>query len=140
VNGRTPLSYAAEDGHEAVVLLLVEQEDVKADSKGVNGRTPLSYAAEVGHEAVVRLLAERDDVEADSKAIDGATPLWYAAVGGHEAVAKLLLASDGVDPGLQRQIRTDTSVVCGKEWARGGGKATAHYAWGRSCLRISYGP
>jgi len=32
-DGRTPLSWAAEEGHEAVVLLLVEREDVKADSK-----------------------------------------------------------------------------------------------------------
>lgn len=33
--------------------LLVERDDVEADSKGVFGRTPSSYAAEGGHEAVV---------------------------------------------------------------------------------------
>ena len=40
-NGRTPLSWAAENGYEAVVKLLVEREDVDADSKDRDGRTSL---------------------------------------------------------------------------------------------------
>ena len=35
--GRTPLSWAAEEGHEAVVKLLVARDDVEADSKDNNG-------------------------------------------------------------------------------------------------------
>ena len=41
---RTPLSYAAGSGHEAVVKLLVEK-GAEPDSKDDNGRTPLWYAA-----------------------------------------------------------------------------------------------
>jgi hypothetical protein len=88
--GRTPLSWAAREGHEAVVKLLVGRDDVEADSKGNNGRTPLSWAAAEGHEAVVKLLVGRDDVEADSKNNNGRTPLLWAAMGGHEAVVQLL--------------------------------------------------
>ena len=55
-DGRTPLSWAAERGHEAVVKLLVARDDVEADSKGWRGSTPLSWAAERGHEAVAKLL------------------------------------------------------------------------------------
>jgi ankyrin repeat protein len=40
--GWTPLSNAAGQGHEAVVKVLVEQEDVEADSKNIVGQTPLS--------------------------------------------------------------------------------------------------
>lgn len=54
-----------------MVKLLVERDDVKADSKDESSQTPLWFAARNGHEAVVRLLTERDDVEADSKNKDG---------------------------------------------------------------------
>lgn len=63
--------------------LLVERDDVKADSKDEEGRTPLWLAAESGHEQVVKLLVERDDVEADSKDKEGRTLLSLAAERGH---------------------------------------------------------
>jgi ankyrin repeat protein len=53
--GRTPLSCAAEKGHEAVVELLLEK-GAELEAKDNYGQTPLSWAAEKGHEAVVKLL------------------------------------------------------------------------------------
>jgi ankyrin repeat protein len=55
-NGQTPLSWAAENGHEAVVKLLLLEKAVDVDSKSNNGQTPLSWATGNGHEAVVKLL------------------------------------------------------------------------------------
>ena len=52
----TSLLRAAENGHEAVVKLLLAREGVDPDSKDGSGQTPLSWAAEKGHEAVVRLV------------------------------------------------------------------------------------
>jgi len=94
--GRTPLSWAASRGHEAIVRLLVGRVDVDADSKDHDGGTPLSWAAENGHEAIVRLLVGREDVEADSKDKYGRTPLSWAAIYGHEAIVRLLVGCEDV--------------------------------------------
>jgi ankyrin repeat protein len=39
--GRSPLSWAAENGDEELVTLLLEREDVEVQSKDNGGRTPL---------------------------------------------------------------------------------------------------
>jgi ankyrin repeat protein len=44
-NGQTPLSYAAQNGHEAVVKLLLAAKGVDADSKDIYRRTPLLFAS-----------------------------------------------------------------------------------------------
>ncbi len=89
-NSQTPLSLAAEEGHEAMVKLLLSRDDVAADSRDEGDRTPLFCAAKGGHEAIVKLLLSRDDVAADSRDNRGRTPLFCAAERGHEAIVKLL--------------------------------------------------
>ncbi|KIW35343.1 uncharacterized protein PV07_02044 [Cladophialophora immunda] len=88
-SGRTPLSHAAEQGHEAVVRLLHEYR-VKCDSKDDDGRTPLLYAARQGNDAVIRLILEYG---ADLNFTDkfGQTPLHSAAKFGQESAVRLLL-------------------------------------------------
>lgn len=75
--------------------MLLERDDVKADSKDENSRTLLLWAAESRYETVMRLLLERD-VDANSKDDSDQTPLFEAAGLGHDAVMRLLLERDSV--------------------------------------------
>ena len=94
----TPLVWAALNGHEEVVKILLELDDVNPDKPDINGRSPLCGAAENGHEGVVKILLERDDVNPDKPDFLGRTPLFCAAKNGHEAVVKILLELDDVNP------------------------------------------
>ena len=72
---RTPLSYAAENGREAVVRILLDQAGVEVDCEDAEGRTPMSYASSSGNVEVAKLLMERKDVNINSKDHDSRTPL-----------------------------------------------------------------
>jgi ankyrin repeat protein len=58
--------WAAENGYEAVVKLLLETGKVDVNLKDSSRRTPLSWAAENGHEAVVKLLQSHHNYLASS--------------------------------------------------------------------------
>jgi len=116
--GKSPLLWAAQNGHEAVAKLLLGTGEVEVDLKDVYGRgqTPLSHAAYNGHEAVVKLLLGTGEIEVDSKDNYGRTPLLYAAQNGHEAVVKLLLETGEVEVYSKGEdVRTPLS------WATGNG-------------------
>ncbi|KAM0449298.1 hypothetical protein ACHAO4_007645 [Trichoderma viride] len=87
--GRTPLGYAASNGHEACLRALLScGAHIEAADK--DGLTPLLYALRNGNEAVIQLLLNQGaQIEAADK--DGLTPLLYALRNGNEAVIQLLL-------------------------------------------------
>jgi ankyrin repeat protein len=95
--GRTPLSWAAEIGHEAIVKLLLAINSVDPDSRDNDGQTPLSWAAQQGHEVIVKLLLLTNGVDPNSKDRSGFTPLVQAAMAGQENIVKLLLMMDSID-------------------------------------------
>ena len=96
--GSTALRWAAEKGHQEVVKMILEREDVNPDQRGTkDDRTPLWLAAEKGYEGIVEMLLERDDVNPNQKLGDQ-TILVRAVQGGYEGVVKMLLERDDVNP------------------------------------------
>jgi hypothetical protein len=90
--GRTSLSYAAENGHQvAVGMLLHGGADINAKDK--YGVIALHWAAINGHETVISLLIENAD-SIDIESNYSGTPLAWAVEHGSEAVITLLLGKD----------------------------------------------
>jgi ankyrin repeat protein len=95
-NGRTPLSWAAEKGHEAVIEQLVKSCRDHVESKdNEHGQTPLLWAAENGHETVLALLLKEADIETLNKR--GRTALYLATKREHSAVTRLLVENGRPD-------------------------------------------
>ncbi|KAJ7585110.1 Pfs, NACHT and ankyrin domain protein [Mycena floridula] len=106
---RTPLSYAAEEGHIDIVKLLLEKNADPAAADEYK-RTPLSYAARQGHIDIVKLLLEKN---ADPAAADEykRTPLSYAARRGHIDIVKLLLEKNADPAAADQYKRTPLSYA-----------------------------
>ena len=77
--GRTPLFWAAENGHEEVVRILLERRDIDIEAADELGRTALCVAAQNGHARVVRTLVEGSANLNTPDNMYGRTPLSWAA-------------------------------------------------------------
>jgi len=97
-SGRGPLAWAARNGHDGVVKILLGRGEINPDKPDNGNRTPLSHAASYGHEGVVKMLLGREEVNPDKPDRWGQTPLWFAAEYGHEGVVKTLLGREEVNP------------------------------------------
>ena len=96
--GRTPLSWAAENGCEGAVKLLLRWKDVNPDGPCKSGWTPLWWAVE-RDERIVKLFLEREEVSPNTPdAVDRQTPLSSAAWGGREGVVEQLLERKDINP------------------------------------------
>ncbi|EPS34736.1 hypothetical protein POX_a00294 [Penicillium oxalicum] len=107
---RTPLSWAAANGHEAIVTLLLSQKGIYPDLPTYGGETPLVLAAWHGHDQVVRLLLATPGVNPNFRTARDETPLSLATYRGHTGVVKQLLDTGCVDPYMQN-FRGETPLT-----------------------------
>ncbi len=96
---RTPLFYAAMNGHERIAKMLLKK-GAKVESRDSYSQTPWSWAAHNGHAGILELLLKNGAKHADmgnyleSTDLAGRTLLMKAVVNGDEAVVKLLLENN----------------------------------------------
>lgn len=62
IDGFTPLHFAAMEGNESIVRLLLKRKDLVATLRSLRGDTALMFAAQEGKKSIVVMLLERDDV------------------------------------------------------------------------------
>lgn len=127
--GRTPLSYAALYGNNALTSSLLEH-GVDVNSEDNEGRTPLFFAAANGHDAVVQTLLtkganiESHDHAGHSPLVSAVqngyykvvclllrVPLSFAAMGGDATIVKLLLEQPGIANQANNRDRSGRTVI-----------------------------
>lgn len=108
--GRSPLSYAAEEGHLAMLELLLRQPGVNVNLRDDKGRTPLFHAATHGREAIVARLLETPLVDSISRDNFNHTALSYAVLLGHEGVVRQLLTTAQVDVNSKDTVHGRTAL------------------------------
>ncbi|CAG8890062.1 unnamed protein product [Penicillium egyptiacum] len=96
-SGRTPLSWAAGNGHVTVVKLLLDTGKADASAKDKLGRTPLWLAAEKCYAPIVKLLLDTGKADINAKDKNGRTQLIWGARKGYVAMVKLLLETGKAD-------------------------------------------
>ncbi|KAL7799230.1 hypothetical protein V8C37DRAFT_367055 [Trichoderma ceciliae] len=112
--GRTPLSWASENGHQGVAKLLLDS-GAKVDLTGnPYCQTPLWWAIRQENEDLVKLLLE-NGAGANYNIDNDSTPLGWAIAAGNEGIVKLLLENGA---NAKRTIFGQTPFV----WATRRGK------------------
>ncbi|KAI1444672.1 hypothetical protein F5Y02DRAFT_389498 [Annulohypoxylon stygium] len=124
--GRTPFSYAVEQGWLEAAQMLLQTEHVDADSKSDCERTPLSYAVDPAFltprdtcgKAVPWLLS-LNTVDPNSRDDDGRTPLSHAVAGRYvektvvDSLVQFGLSKFGSGTGTSRKDFFDSRDNCG---------------------------
>jgi hypothetical protein len=99
-NGRTALSFAAEDGRLDLLRWLVEN-GAEVERRDAQGRTALFHAALGARDEAIEFLRARG-ADVDVRDQFGDTPLMVACAKSHDATAGLILKL-GADPTLRDQ-------------------------------------
>ncbi|KAK2752318.1 hypothetical protein FQN55_007358 [Onygenales sp. PD_40] len=108
-DGRSALCWAAINGHEEIVKLLVSarpqsrftfwpfKHGIEVDMPDHEKTTPLSHAASRGHVNVVKILLGTSNVNPNARDCVRGTAFWEAVAEGHEGIVKLLLDTGKVN-------------------------------------------
>lgn len=112
---RTSLSHAAENGHIAVVKILIETANADVNHRDSQQRTSLSHAAENGHHVVVKRLLDTSEADVNPRNTQGRTPLSYAAENGHTAMVKALLGSKTIELNIKDPVYQQTPLSLAAE-------------------------
>ena len=94
------LFWAANQGHDACFVALLEKLDHEQSSIGLGDQSALLLAVEFGLPDSVRLLLAKDRVDINAQDSIGRSALYLATASNHLKVVTLLLQHEGIDVNL----------------------------------------
>jgi len=112
-DGAAPLHtfVAAQDGHAAVVALLLAADGLLVNKTTTTGITPLYIAAKNGHASAVEILLAANGVDENQTMANGVNPLHIAAGTRYASVVEILLAAGGgITVNAQMMTKCTTSL------------------------------
>ena len=86
----TAIAWAAQNGQEGVVAMILGDDELCPNHSDYFGLTPLIYAIRCGYVPVIKIVLGRGMVDPNLPDHSGQIPLWYAAQDGLEGVVKIL--------------------------------------------------
>ena len=125
-NDRSPLWWAALQGHQGVVDLLLSQKNVDLNSRGltrygaddwIHTETPLGAAVYKGKGIIVERLIEREDVDVNLSGDHSGSPLVSAAEEGHSAIVGLLLTRKDIEVNSRNHLGR-TPLCCAANYGQ----------------------
>ncbi|RPA89991.1 hypothetical protein L873DRAFT_1719829, partial [Choiromyces venosus 120613-1] len=99
-HGLKPLCWAAQNGHEAVVKILLVLEDVRTNTPDDLNQTPLSWALSGGHNQIVMMLQERISCRSNPVHDGGHVVTTQPTVHVQQYAARMLHGGDHLDPNI----------------------------------------
>lgn len=112
--GMSALHYAAKEGKEFVVKLLLDNKASASVFTKDEKASPLLVAARGGHKEVLEILLAKFPDLIDKPTASGATPLWCAVLNGEKKVVRFLL-----DQGAKLAIVIDGKTMIDKAKVNG---------------------
>jgi ankyrin repeat protein len=107
--GRTALSLAVINNHEAAVRVILSDTRTLPDTRDQHGRSALSYAALSGQVPILKILMSREDVSLEATDAWRQTPLQNAAASGHLDAMRVFL------PRLENAGDSNHRDACAKQ-------------------------
>ncbi|KAK1142045.1 hypothetical protein N8T08_008251 [Aspergillus melleus] len=96
----TPLAYAAKEGYEDIVRILLASGRVHANARVAHRQTPVMLAIKGKKETVAKVLLRASDIDLGARDETGRSVLSWAAMRGCVSIVQYLLACDDVDPNI----------------------------------------
>jgi ankyrin repeat protein len=96
-NQMTPLHYAVERNHFAVIEALLQCPSLDVNVQNRQGETALHNASQFGHIEIVQILLQQPSIMINLQTIDGQTALHAATSSGHTNIIHLLLQDPAID-------------------------------------------